>query len=799
MKHSFKVGRLGRLVLAASVVGLVACSSPTEKAQGYFEKGKVLLEKGDLAKATLEFKNALQITGNMVPAWYAMAEIAERKGEWEPMYGYLMKVVELDAKHLEAQLKLGRLLVAAGQLDKALATSDKIKALAPDNSVGLALRAAILYKLDDKKAAVQLANASLEKSPNNIDALVVLATERIAAGDAVKAIEFLDQGLKLDEKNIAMQLIKVQALEKLSKVDSAEQIFKRLIEFYPSEKAFRHILAQFYMSHGDKVKAEAEYRAVAAANPKDNLAKIDVVRFVHSVSGAKSAIAELQKMIAAEPENYDFRFALASIQQGQNDRKAADATLQEIISKAGDTPDGIKARGVLAGTLLAAGKKDEANKLITEILAKDARNEQGMILRAGLAIDDRRLEEAIGDLRTVLRDVPNSARALSLLARAHELAGSKDLADDHYMRAFQVSKLAAPYGMSYAAYLMKQGKPKQAEGILKDVLRASPGNLPALKMLAQVYLASGNFAGAQAVADETSRLKDQGVLANQIQGALFAAKKNYENSISSFKKAYELSPSEVQPMVALVRTYLRAGKPKEALGFMSSVVQAAPDNVDARLLLGQLSALTGNKEQAAEAFQAVIEKAPKSTAGYLNMANLRVADKRFADAEIVIGQGLVAIPNDFGLRVTRAGILELEGKIDEAIALYESLLKERPTADVLVNNLASLLSEYRTDKESLKRAHDLAQRLKNSDIPQFKDTLGWTSYKVGKYDEASSLLASAVDQMPDMAVLHYHYGMNHLALANKDAARKALQKSIDMAKDQPFPQLELAKKTLQGL
>jgi cytochrome c-type biogenesis protein CcmH/NrfG len=43
---------------------------------------------------------------------------------------------------------------------------------------------------------VQLANASLEKSPNNIDALVVLATERIAAGDAVKAVEDIYLHLK---------------------------------------------------------------------------------------------------------------------------------------------------------------------------------------------------------------------------------------------------------------------------------------------------------------------------------------------------------------------------------------------------------------------------------------------------------------------------------------------------------------------------------------------------------------------------------------------------------------------------
>ena len=39
---------------------LLGCDSPEERAQSYYEKGKVLLEKGDPVKATLEFKNALK-------------------------------------------------------------------------------------------------------------------------------------------------------------------------------------------------------------------------------------------------------------------------------------------------------------------------------------------------------------------------------------------------------------------------------------------------------------------------------------------------------------------------------------------------------------------------------------------------------------------------------------------------------------------------------------------------------------------------------------------------------------------
>lgn len=799
MDRFFPKGRLSRMVLVLAACGLVACSSPEEKMAAFYQKATNYLQQGDLAKARLEFQNALQINPNNVPAIYGLAEIAERSNEWQKAYGLLSKVVELDPKHLDAQLKLGRILIAAGQLDKALAISEIVKGLNPERGDVLAYRAAVLFKLDDRQGAVTLANEALTKDASNVDARVVLASERISAGDADGAIKYLDQGLAIDQKNVALQLIKVQALEKLAKLDDSEAVFRKLIGFYPDNSAFREVLAQFFMSHGQIEKAEAEFRAIAAGRPKDAKARLDVVRFVNTVRGAKAAIAELEKLIQSEPDNYEYRFVLAEIYQTEKLSANAEKVYQEIIAKAPDSPQGLQAKGALGAAKLAAGDKAGTNAIINEILAKDGRNEQALLLRAGIAIDDRRLEEAIGDLRTILRDVPSSARANALLAKAHELSGSKDLAEDHYARAFQASKMAAPYGLSYAEFLLKSGKGKQVEGVLKDVLRTSPGNIPAMKMLAQAYLTTGNFAGAQAVADEMGKMEGQGATASQIQGSIFAAKNNFENSVSSFKRAYELSPSDVQPMVALVRTYLRAGKIKDALAFMKSVVATSPNNTDAQLLLAQLYGQAGEKDAAQQAFLEVIQREPKSLAAYQNLFSFYLAEKRYDEADKLVTQGLTAVPNDFGLRLSRAALLEVSGKIDEAIALYETLIKEKPNSDIVVNNLASLLTDYRTDQASLKRASDLAQRLKKSDVPHFKDTLGWANYKVGKYDEAASVFKSAIEKQPDMAILYYHQGMTELAMANKDAARKSLQKALDMAKDQPFPQIDLAKKALQDL
>lgn len=242
-----------------------------------------------------------------------------------------------------------------------------------------------------------------------------------------------------------------------------------------------------------------------------------------------------------------------------------------------------------------------------------------------------------------------------------------------------------------------------------------------------------------------------------------------------------------------------AGKVKEASVFLDSIIKSSPNNVGARLMQGQLYAMTREVQKAKESFNNVIKLEPKNPVAYQQLAVLHMREKQHSEAKAVIEQGLTALPGDMGLRLAKAGVLEVSGNYDDAIKIYEAMLKERPDADVVANNLASLLSEYKSDKTSLNRAFELAQRFKKTDVPQFKDTYGWASYKIGKFDDAKLMLSSAVEQLPGMPVLHYHLGMNYLAKSDKINARKELEKALQLAGSAPFEQAEEIRQTLKGL
>lgn len=789
---------LAQLFIILSLASLIsACSSPEEKAEKFYEKGMALMES-DPDKARLEFQNALQMKKVMPKAVYALALIAERKGDFKSTYGLMNEVLEREPNNINALVKTGQILLAAGKVDIALERSNKAFAIDKNNVGALNLRAAIQLKLNDPQGAIEYAKSALSKDANSSDAYILLATERLSAKDNTKALEFLDKALTIDEKNLAIHMIRIKVLDDMNKPQEVEQAYQKLTQAFPDKTIIRKSYAQFLIKNNRQADAEKQIRAIADLVP-DLSAKIDVVRFVIATKGPEAGRAELEKYSKKEPNNYEIAFALVNLYQLQNQPQLEQKLLNDIVKTAGNSADGYKAQGMIAYKLIQAGKKEEASKMLNAILGLDKSNGQALTLRAGLALEAKNYDAAIIDLRTVTRDSPTAFNALVMLASAHESSGSPELAEEQYIKAFEASKFSPNYGVPYAQFLMRRKQPKRAEKVFEEMLEANPDNASVMRSLAQVRIARGDYAGAQALADQAKKINEKNPLADQILGAISAGKNDTEGAITAFKRAHNAAPNDSQPIVAVVRTYLRAGKKNEAIAFIDSVLKDNPNNVDAALIKGQIHLSSGNMLEAQKLFSTVIQTNPKNASAYqqLAIAQQRLNQKEAADK--TIQAGLIAIPKDFSLMLTQAGLYEESNRIDDAIKVYEDMLKERPDAEIVNNNLASLLLDSRKDQASIERAYALVKTVKDSQTPQFLDTFGWASFKVGKFDDAEKALKQAIEKMPDTAVFHYHLAKIYIAKSEQDLAKQSLQKAVKLAENQQFLQKEDAVALLKSL
>ena len=366
------------------------------------------IEQKDFVKARIELRNALQINGNMLAAWQALAQMDEKDRNWQALAGDLRKIVELDPKDVNSKLRFGRLLLMGGAFDQALKLANEAGEEAPQNVQALALKAAVLFKLKDADGAVSTAQKALEIEPGNVEASVVLAAAKYMQGDPQGALKVIDT-IKPDNKDdFGVMFLEINIFDRLGELDQVEKLLRKLVELYPKEPAFRAQLIRFYVAHKRNDDAEKELRAVVAANPTDAGAELNLVMLLGQIKGTAAAREELAKRIAAGGDIFPYQLALAKIDYAQGHFEDSEKLLKTLITDAKTPEDTLAAKITLAEMYMNRNKVAEAEPLITSILQTDSRNISGLALRASLHINRGQNDDAIADLRTALNDQPNS-------------------------------------------------------------------------------------------------------------------------------------------------------------------------------------------------------------------------------------------------------------------------------------------------------------------------------------------------------------------------------------------------------
>ena len=776
--------KIAGVLMALVALQLAGCGSPEERAQRYYEDGTKLLADHQDQKAAVEFRNAIRLKKDLVPAWRGLAQTQENIHNWQGLAPILQEILDLDPTDQTTRLKLTRLLVAGGAVDRALRLINNSTEPEADNATILALKAVIFYKLKDTDTAIRDANAALKLQPGNPEALVVIAADRLANDDPKGALQVLS-GSQIEKDDLGVDLFKLKIYDQLKDYPALEALLKNLEQRNPSNIMFRRNLVNLYMVQHRPQDAENELRAIIATDPKNSQYNMDLIRFLYTVRGPMAAREELVARINAGGDTFPYQLALAEFDFDQGHRDDSTKLLASLANSASLTQTQIAtAKVMLADLNLRQNKDDEAEKIINDILAGDQRNVDALKLRASIRLNHGQVDSAIADLREALNDQPRSTELMVLLASAYERNGATDLADKQLADALKVSNFNANIGLDYVAFLRRRGGTDRAYDVLTELANRWPNNTRVLAALAEAKLSRQDWAGAQQIAAIIKHVdSSSNVVADELLGAALSGENKYEASIAALQNAVAAAPSAVQPMAALVATMVKAKQTDQAIAFLRTVLKENSSSAQAYVLLGDVQLTKNSVDEAEKSFKEAITHQPKVDIGYQALAQLYIRKKKIDAALDTIQAGLKEQPDSASLHLTAAQIRELKGDYDGAISEYENLLKQQPGSLIVINNLASLLADHRTDKASLDRAQSLAVTLRQSQVPQFKDTLGWVEYRQGDFKDAISLLKDAAAAMPNLALVHYHLGMSYLGVGEPREASEELNTALTKSPD----------------
>lgn len=776
---SKRMSRPGAAALALLALSAAACAPPEQRLERYMTSGAEFLDAGKLGLANVQYLNALKIDEDNVAALRGLATVAERRGEFEQMFGILQRISRIDPANNEVRLDLAKLHLLGNDAAKALDLVDKALAASPQSADALAVKAAIMFRVQNNAEAIDLAQKALAIDPNVEEAVAVLAGDRVLARDFEGALGILDAAIARNDKAPVLQLLRVQVLDNLGRTADINAAYQGLIAQYPEDANYRRLYATSLIAQEKLEDARAQLIEVARILHRQRDAKLDVVRIDYRISGKAKAEETLRGFIAADSDHDDMRFALGAFLRDEGDFAGAQAAYQEIIDIKDASLDHILlAKNEIAAIRMLEGKRVEAEKIIAEILAADAKNPDALVRRAGFKIDDGKADDAIADLRIAVDERPESVPARLLLGAAFEQKGDFNLAEREFAQAVDVGARAAVPSGHFARYLLRQGKRDRAEKVLAESIAVDATSADNLKMLAAIRLEEQNWRGAEQAATALRAINDSDGDVNRILGAVYTGLKDYAGAIDVLTEAHKSDALAGRPLATLIQAFVDSGRRDDAEAFLKDTIERNPNQYDSRILLAQLERAAGRTPETIETLKAAIKLEPLRPEAYEALYGVLALGGRRLDAGTVVEQAVSVLPDNAGLQVLMADHLIAMDQPDAAIAIYETILAQRPSDLIVANNLASLLLE-REDAASVARAAEAAEALKGADNPYFLDTYGWALYRSGRLAEGVAALQQAVEKAPGLIDARYHLGVALMGTGEAARGRAELQAVID--------------------
>ena len=790
------------LFLSCGLV-LSGCESEEARVEKHYQRGVELLAAGDADRALIEFRNVLRLDGDYIPAREQYAQVVWKRGDLGEAFTQYQRLVELDPENAADHRNLTELALQLQDFETAQIHSRKAYALAPEDPMTRALKATVDFRLgNDTASAVAMAREVVTEAPATVPAHLILIAERLKAEDPAAALALCDAALAAVPDDEGLHLARLTVLEKLGDMAGIGAELKTMVSRFPDNDGTREALVQWYLQQDDIDNAEAELRAIAKRDttgaPEPHL---DVVAFLHDLRGADAARAELERLIVAAADPSPYQRALAELDFSEGAPEAGISRLRELLAGAKPSDVARILQVTLAEMLYATGPRDEAAGLLQTVLSEDRTHVAALKLRARMALDDDRPEDAVLDTRSALVQAPGDADIMTIMAMAYERAGSRDLMGERLAQAVELAQRAPAESLRYARFLEQEGRSSAAEGVLMDALRGAPANPDLLEATGQFYLEAGNWRGVDRVIDTLRGLDmpEAAVMADAFQSESLRRQGRDAERLDFLQGL--AGQGNVSALTELVRFHLAEGDPDAADAALAPFLAASPDNRDARMLVAETLAARGDAAGAEAAYRALIAEDPGDVRIYQALFALLEGTDDAAAAQ-VLEVGIAAAAENGPLLFARAGLEERAGDLAAARADYETLYARDSGSVPVANNLASLLTTAgaASDPADLARAYAMTRRLRGTDVPPFQDTYGWILYLRGDASQALTYLEPAAAALPDVALVQYHLGEAELAAKRWDAAEQSFTRALEAAAaGSPLPQVDMIAERLQAV
>lgn len=402
------------------------------------------------------------------------ANLQKILGNYDQAIAIYEEIQKKDRKNDAAAYELARIYDIISDGDKAIRSIKSAINLAPDNLWYKKFLADLYQKTGRNAEAADLYEDMVKMNPDNEQLYSRWAYFLVKANDLNEALKVYDQLEARSGLNEEIIRHKHTLYLGMGNAKKAGRELERLIEAFPHELEYRHLLAEFYLQTGDENAAQKVYRQILEIDPEDAKAALALASKNSGKKNTAQGLAAKFSPVFEQPEvNIDLKISqiMPFIQEVANSGNVAlaDEVLQltSILERVHPTEaKGFSASGDL---LYYSGRPAEALKKYQKTLELDDTVylvwEQVMYIQY-----ESRNYEALKSVSEEAMDLfPNKARAYYFNGLANHELGDPDEAVSMLEQALimagndgrLVFDIQAQLGLSYAQ-LDQQNSAQQA-------------------------------------------------------------------------------------------------------------------------------------------------------------------------------------------------------------------------------------------------------------------------------------------------------------------------------------------------
>jgi len=759
---------------ARATLALAQAAAPDDP-EVRLTEARLAMVEGNTDAAMAAIENALKTNPKHRDAWLFKADLLRATGKTKDAIAAYQDVLQIDPQNLGTRLALADIAISENRLTDARREVDAVLKIAPNNLIGRYTQASIDFREKKTESARDRLAAVLKAAPDYLPAVLLGGAIEYSLGNLQSAETSLKKVIKLAPRHpYALRLLAATQL-RLGRPEDAARTIKAL-DPENSDDAGVHVVAgEIALARKEWAKASAHFEKAAQASPESAAIRTEL-GIARMVQGDERAMDDL--LAASNMEDGGGRAdALLILSQLKNQQyDAALASIAALEKKLPASPVPWNYRGAAY-----LGKKDlaKARESFERVLKLDPTFFPAAATLARLDLQDNKPAAAKARFETILKADPKHLQAMLALA---------DLA-----RTNRDEK----------TYL----------GWLEKAAAAHPQALQPRMLLSRYWLAKGDSAKALAAARSAVTAQPNNPAALDLLGAAQFASKDLDNALGTYRKLADQLPNQAEPRLKLAQVQMAMRQAGEARKSLQEAIRLKPDLTEAQLLLGSLEIQSARYDEALKIARQIQQRNPKALAGWVLEGDAAQAKKQYPAAlaayerahklapssatligqhQALAGSGrfdegakrladwLAAHPQDHRTRLYLAEQLSARGQYKAAAEHYLLLNQQVPGNVVVLNNLASALSELK-DKRALGFAEQ-ALKLK-PDNPAVLDTVGWILVQQGQSGRGIKLLQQALSKAPDLGDIHYHYAAALAMSGDKTRARQELEQLIKSGQD----------------